>query len=77
MPAEFDPIKALQEELAGLVTVAASIKRREMAAEAAMARAEIELNDVRKVSGYLKIEMDRKRIVLRELQEAKDRKKDG
>ena len=77
MPAEFDPIKALQEELAGLVTVAASIKRREMAAEEAMARAEIELNDVRKVSGYLKIEMDRKRIVLRELQEAKDRKKDG
>ena len=75
--AEFDPIKALQEELAGLVTVAASIKRREMAAEEAMARAEIELNDVRKVSGYLKIEMDRKRIVLRELQEAKDRKKDG
>jgi hypothetical protein len=77
MPTEFDPIKALQEELAGLVTVAASIKRREMAAEEAMARAEIELNDVRKVSGYLKIEMDRKRIVLRELQEAKDRKKDG
>ena len=77
MPAEFDPIKALQEELAGLITVAASIKRREMAAEEAMARAEIELNDVRKVSGYLKIEMDRKRIVLRELQEAKDRKKDG
>ena len=75
--AEFDPIKALQEELAGLITVAASIKRREMAAEEAMARAEIELNDVRKVSGYLKIEMDRKRIVLRELQEAKDRKKDG
>ena len=75
--AEFDPIKALQEELAGLVTVAASIKRREMAAEEAMARAEIELNDVRKVSGYLKIEMDRKRIVLRELHEAKDRKKDG
>lgn len=77
MMAEFDPIKALQEELAGLVTVAASIKRREMAAEEAMARAEIELNDVRKVSGYLKIEMDRKRIVLQELQEAKDRKKDG
>ena len=69
----FDAIKALQEELAGLAAVEASIRRRESVAEESIAKSEQELNDIRKVRGYLRIETDRKRDVLRQLQQAKEK----
>jgi hypothetical protein len=64
---DFDPIKALQEEITGLVSVSSSIAARSRVAEEAMSKAEQELNDVRKVLGYVQIELQRKRTVLAEL----------
>lgn len=67
----FDPIKAIREEIAGLADVAKVISARERAAEAALGQAEAELNAVRKLSGFAKAELARKREVLAHL-EAKE-----
>jgi hypothetical protein len=68
---EFDPIKALNEEITALVDVQKSMAARNRVAEEAMAKAETELNDLRKVKAIVDIEIDRKRSVLRELQDEK------
>ena len=73
--AEFDPIRSIQQELEGLAAVRLSMKRREAVAEEAMGKAEQELNDLRKLSGFLSLEIERKRKVLQDLvdkQESKD-----
>jgi hypothetical protein len=70
MVGAFDPIKAIREEIAGLHDVQEAIKRRERAEEANMAQAETELNALRKIGGYLRIEIERKRDALQKLIEA-------
>lgn len=70
MTADFDPLKAVKEEIAGLSEVLRSISARERIAEEAIGRAEKELNDIRKITGFVRIEIDRKREVLRKLEEA-------
>jgi hypothetical protein len=67
MAEAFDPIKAIREEIAGLHGVQEAIKRRERAEEANMAEAETELNALRKIGGYLRIEIERKRDALQKL----------
>lgn len=54
---EFDPIKAMREELAGLADILSTIQRRERAAEEAMSEAENELNAVRKLRGFASIQI--------------------
>jgi hypothetical protein len=57
MVTEFDPIKAAREELSGLVDVLAVMRRSENAAEQAMARAENDLNAIRKLRGYCQVQI--------------------
>lgn len=69
---EYDPIKAVTEELQGLGLVAISLRRREAVCEEAIAKAEQEINDVRKIRGFLDMEVERKRTVLSQLKAAKE-----
>jgi hypothetical protein len=64
----FDPLRAAREELAGLGDVAKVLIQRERMAEEAMSLAEQELNAIRKVTGYLRISMDRIRQRIKELE---------
>ena len=59
-----DAIRALKEELAALVDVLTTMKRREDAAEIALSGLEGELNAIRKLRGFCQreIEMTRGRI---------------
>lgn len=66
---DFDPIKALREELTGLADVMNVIKRRERACEAAIGEAEAELNAIRKIVGFVRIEMEVRREKLLKLEE--------
>ena len=68
--ADFDPIRATREELQGLHDVLLAMRRREGAAELAMAQAEIELNSIRKIRGYCQSAVDELREKLRKLEEA-------
>jgi hypothetical protein len=55
---EFDPIKARREELAGLHDVLTVMRRGENQAEQAMARAESDLNAIRKLRGYCQVQIE-------------------
>ena len=68
MSGSFDQMRALREELAGLADVMGAIKARERACEAAIAAAESELNAVRKLVGFVRIEMEKRREQLRKLE---------
>lgn len=70
---KFDPIKAAREELAGLASVQAVITRRENAAEEAMGLAEVELNAIRKIRGFVRIAIEEHRAKLRQLEEAAEK----
>ena len=54
----FDPIKAAREELNGLADVQRVLTQRERACEEAMTKAEVELNAIRKITGYVRVSMD-------------------
>jgi chromosome segregation ATPase len=56
---DFDPIKAAREELSGLHDVLTAMRRGENQAEQAMARAESDLNAIRKLRGYAQLEIER------------------
>jgi len=73
MAETFDPIKAVREEITGLHGVQEAIKRRERAEEVNMAEAETELNALRKIGGYLRIEIERKQDALQKLVEAEEK----
>ena len=66
----FDPIRAAREELSGLADVARTLSLRERECEEAMAKAEVELNAVRKITGYVRISMDTIRQRIQELEKA-------
>jgi hypothetical protein len=69
----FDPLKAAREELAGLNEVAVTIGRRERHAEEAMGKAEVELNALRKITGYVRISMDTIKQRIQELEKEQQR----
>jgi hypothetical protein len=66
---DFDPLKAIREELAGLADVEKTIKQRERACEEAISAAEGELNAVRKLRGYVRIQIDEVRERLKKLEQ--------
>jgi len=68
---EFDPIKAIKEEIAALEHVHKSLRQREGKAQSDLGQAEAELNSLKVVTGFVSIELNRKRAVLAQLEEKK------
>lgn len=54
----FDQLKALKEQRMGLVDVEKAIRSRERTCEEAIGKAEAELNAIRVVRGYVRIQME-------------------
>lgn len=73
MATDFDQIKALREEIAGLGEVQKAIMVRERRAERDAVEAEAELIAVRKLSGLVAGELERKFLVLRRLEAEKEK----
>lgn len=67
MTGTFDPVRAIGEEITGLIEVRNALKAREREAEEAAARAESDLNATRKLIGFADSELERKRAVREEL----------
>ena len=72
--AEFDPIRALKEEIMGLAGVQKTIRAMESNAEMELGEAEAKLNAVRQLSGFCSSELMRKRKVLLQLETEKEQK---
>jgi hypothetical protein len=66
---DFDPIKAAREELAGLNSVEDAIRSRERACEMAISEAERELNAIRKIRGFLRINIEAAKEKLAKLEQ--------
>lgn len=66
----FDPLKAAKEELMGLGDVRRVLIQRERECEEAMSKAEVELNAIRKITGYVRISMDTIALRIAELEKA-------
>ena len=65
----FDGARSIKEEISGLVEVAKALGHRVRHAERIHAESEVELNALRKLDGFAKAELVRKREVLRRLEE--------
>ena len=63
----FDQKKSILEEIEGLMTVKKAISHIVRLAEQKIGEAEIQLNAARVIEGFLKIELERKQVVLREI----------
>lgn len=68
-PVPFDAKKALREEMQGLSEVLTTLVHRERQAQRTATEAEAELNAITKLRGFAQAELDRKRSVLRQLEE--------
>jgi len=68
MTTAFDPLKAAREELGGLSDMLRRLQQRERRCEEEMSRAESDLNDTRKIIGYVRIGMDAIRARIAELE---------
>jgi hypothetical protein len=68
MTAQFDPLKAAREELAGLSDIHRVLLQRERRCEEAMSEAESELNAIRKIIGYVRIGQDKLKERIKELE---------
>jgi septal ring factor EnvC (AmiA/AmiB activator) len=66
---DYDPLRSLREELAGLNDILSAIKQRERTCEAEIAAAESELNAVRKLVGFARIEIEKRRAEIRKLEQ--------
>jgi hypothetical protein len=66
---DFDPAKALREELAGLADVMSAIRKRERTCESQIAMAESELNAIRKIVGFVRIEIEKRREQIHKLEQ--------
>jgi hypothetical protein len=66
---DFNPIKAAREELVALNEMEATIRRREQKCELQISEAETELNAVRKILGYVKLQIERARECLQKLEQ--------
>ena len=65
----FDPVKAIKEEITGLVEVKTTLVNRERELTAKYGELEVELNAVTKLRGFADAEIERKRTVLKQLEE--------
>lgn len=65
---EFDPIKALREEISGVLEVRASLIVEERRAQEVLGQAEVHHNNLVKLRGFTDAELARKRAVLHELE---------
>lgn len=65
----FEPIKALKEEISGLVEVRTALVHRERDLSAKYGELEVELNGIIKLRGFADAELARKRAVLKQLEE--------
>jgi len=68
MSTEFDPARAWREELIGLKEVEGAIRERERACQDAMAKAEMELNAIRKLRGFAQIQIEQIKDKIRALE---------
>ena len=66
---DFDPAKSLREELQSLADVEGAVRRRERACEAAISEAEVELNAIRKLRGYVRLQIETARHRLTKLEQ--------
>lgn len=66
---DFDQIKALKEEIEGLIAVRTSIIKRFNQLSIQYGELEVELHSVTKLRGFADAELDRKRKVLQQLQD--------
>ena len=73
MATEFNIIKALSEEITGLVDIQTVLKGRVRAAEMKFGEAEGELNACRKLLGFAEAELSRKQDVLRSEREKQEK----
>lgn len=69
---EFDPIRALREEISGVLDVRTTLTSEERRAQEELGRAEVQYNAVVKLRDFVDAEIARKRAVLRELEEKSD-----
>lgn len=67
----FDPIKSLKEEISGLAETRQIVIRRERELSSKYGELEVELNAVISIRGFVDAELERKRAVLRQLEEKK------
>jgi hypothetical protein len=65
----FDPIKALKEEIAGVGDIVTTLTHRKRNLAQKYGELEVELNQVTKLHGFAVAEMERKRQVLKQLEE--------
>lgn len=65
----FDPIRALKEEINGIADVRQIMIRRERELSQKYGELEVELNSVTKMRGFADAELERKRAVLKELEQ--------
>lgn len=65
---DFEPIRALKEEISGLADIKTSLVKRERQLSAQHGELEIELNTIIKLRGFADAEIARKREVLRQLE---------
>lgn len=70
MNTPFDGVRAVREEIQGLGEVMNSLKVTESRLETQIGQAEVELNSYRKITGFVRMEIERKRTVLKQLEDA-------
>jgi len=68
MSTEFDPARAWREELIGLKEIEGAIRERERSCQEAMAKAEMELNAIRKLRGFARIQIEQVKDKIRGLE---------
>lgn len=66
---QFDEMRAIREEISGVVDIINTLNVRKRGLEQKMTEAETELNSVTKLHGFAKAELERKQKVLQRLQE--------
>ena len=71
---DFDPIKALREEISGIADVHKIIQQRTRSSEAAMAEAEADHNAALKLDAFLTGMLTQMRAKLRALEEAAEQR---
>lgn len=66
---DFDPIRAIKEELSGLIEIKTALVKQERNLQFKYGELEVELNSVTLLRGFADAELDRKRKVLKMLEE--------
>jgi len=65
---QFDPVKALREEIQGLADIKNTLAHRERSLTKAYTELEVDLSTVQKLRGFADAELARKREVLAQLE---------